>query len=89
MKLANVIGMRDPMIFGHFIEHFHRQVYGGIFDPTSPLSDEDGFRTDVIEAIKKYQFRYFDGRAVALFPHTIGKTRWAISAAQCSTKLGG
>ena len=53
MKLTNVIGKRDPMIFGHFIEHFHRQVYGGILDPTSPLSDEDGFRTDVIEAIRK------------------------------------
>ena len=41
------------MIYGHFIEHFHRQIYGGIFDPSSPLSDEDGFRIDVIEALKK------------------------------------
>ncbi len=32
-------------IFGHFVEHFHRQVYGGIFDPGSPLADERGFRT--------------------------------------------
>jgi alpha-N-arabinofuranosidase len=43
----------DPMIFGGFIEHFHRQVYGGIFEPGSPLSDERGFRTDVIEALKE------------------------------------
>jgi len=43
----------DPMIFGGFIEHFHRQVYGGIFDPGSPLSDERGFRLDVIEALKE------------------------------------
>ena len=43
----------NPMIFGHFIEHFHRQVYGGIFQPGSPLSDEDGFRTDVIEAMRE------------------------------------
>ena len=21
---------RDPMIYGHFIEHFHRQIYGGV-----------------------------------------------------------
>ena len=41
----------DRMIFGQFIEHFHRQVYGGIFEPGSPLSDEQGFRKDVIEAI--------------------------------------
>src|SRR5689334_11376236 len=43
----------DPMIFGHFIEHFHRQVYGGIFEPGSPLSDERGFRLDVIEAMRE------------------------------------
>ena len=43
----------NPMIFGQFIEHFDNQVYGGIFDPGNPLSDEDGFRTDVIEAIKE------------------------------------
>jgi hypothetical protein len=24
------------MIYGHFIEHFHRQIYGGIFDPGNP-----------------------------------------------------
>ncbi|SDT26843.1 alpha-L-arabinofuranosidase C-terminal domain-containing protein [Microlunatus soli] len=39
-------------VFGHFIEHFHRQVYGGIFDPGSPLSDHRGFRQDVIEAVR-------------------------------------
>ncbi len=43
----------NPMLFGGFIEHFDTQIYGGIFDPGNPLSDEDGFRTDVIEAIKE------------------------------------
>ena len=43
----------DPMIFGQFIEHFHRQIYGGIFEPGSPLSNADGFRTDVIEALRE------------------------------------
>lgn len=43
----------NPMIFGHFIEHFHTQIYGGIYEPGSKLSDEDGFRTDVIEALKQ------------------------------------
>ena len=41
----------DRMIFGHFVEHFHRQVYGGIFERRSDLSDERGFRLDVIEAM--------------------------------------
>lgn len=43
----------DPMLFGHFVEHFHRQIYGGIFEPGSELSDERGFRLDVIEALRE------------------------------------
>jgi len=43
----------DPMIFGQFIEHFHRQIYGGIFEPGSPLADKRGFRKDVIEVLRE------------------------------------
>ena len=43
----------DRMILGHFIEHFHRQIYGGLYDPGSPLSDERGFRRDVIDALRE------------------------------------
>ncbi len=49
------IGTRDPMIYGQFLEHFHRQIYGGVYDPESPLSGEDGLREDVIQALKKIQ----------------------------------
>ena len=42
----------NPNMFSFFIEHFDNQVYGGIYDPGNPLSDEDGFRTDVIEAVR-------------------------------------
>lgn len=42
----------SPLIFGGFIEHFHQQVYGGLFDRGSRLSDDRGFRKDVIEALK-------------------------------------
>ena len=48
-----ILGKRDPMIYGHFIEHFHRQIYGGVYDPGNPLSDEDGLRTDVLDAMRK------------------------------------
>ena len=48
-----VIGKRSPMLYGHFIEHFHRQIYDGIYDPGNELSDEEGFRKDIIEAMKK------------------------------------
>ena len=47
-----IIGVRSPMLYGHFIEHFHRQIYDGIFDPQNPLSDEDGFRTELLKARK-------------------------------------
>jgi alpha-N-arabinofuranosidase len=43
----------DPLIFGQFLEHFHRQVYGGVFEPGSPLANEQGFRLDVIEALRE------------------------------------
>ncbi len=43
----------NRMIFGGFLEHFHREVYGGVFDPGSPLADKEGFRLDVIEALRE------------------------------------
>lgn len=43
----------NRMLFGQFLEHFHRQVYGGVFDPGSPLADKNGFRADVIAALRE------------------------------------
>ena len=43
----------DERLFGSFIEHLGRAVYGGIYEPGHPLADDLGFRTDVIEAVKK------------------------------------
>lgn len=43
----------NPMIWGQFLEHFHRQVYGGVFEPGSPLADAHGFRLDVIAALRE------------------------------------
>lgn len=44
------IGEISPLIYGNFVEHLGRCVYGGIYEPGSPLSDEDGFRKDVMKA---------------------------------------
>ena len=41
----------DEGIFSGFLEHMGRAVYQGVFDPDSPLSDEQGFRRDVIDAL--------------------------------------
>ena len=43
----------NPMIFGQFIEHLGRCIYGGIYEEGSPLSDERGFRKDVLSAVKR------------------------------------
>ena len=47
------IGQVDPRIFGSFIEHLGRAVYGGIYEPGHPLADEAGFRKDVIEKVRE------------------------------------
>jgi len=47
-----VIGGIDPNIYGHFIEHLGRCIHGGIYEEDSPVSDERGFRQDVLRAVK-------------------------------------
>lgn len=47
-----VIGEVDSRLFGNFTEHLGRCIYGGIYDEGSPLADADGFRKDVIDAVK-------------------------------------
>lgn len=46
------IGEVDNLIYGNFVEHLGRCVYGGIYEKGSPLSNQKGFRTDVLEAVK-------------------------------------
>ena len=38
-------------LFGSFVEHMGRCVYGGIYEPDHPSADADGFRTDVAELV--------------------------------------
>ncbi|WP_216853313.1 arabinosylfuranosidase ArfA [Phytoactinopolyspora halotolerans] len=44
---AFTVGPVDPRLFGSFVEHMGRCVYGGIFEPDHPTADEHGFRKDV------------------------------------------
>jgi alpha-N-arabinofuranosidase len=46
------IGEVDKHIYGNFVEHLGRCVYGGIYDEGSKLADEKGIRLDVLEAVK-------------------------------------
>ena len=47
-----VVGSINPDLFGHFVEHIGRCVYGGIYDPASPRADAEGLRLDVLEAMR-------------------------------------
>ena len=47
------IGQVDPKIYGAFVEPIRSVVYGTIYDPESPLADENGFRTDFINLVKE------------------------------------
>jgi alpha-N-arabinofuranosidase len=42
-----------PEIYGQFIEHLGRCINGGIYEEGSELSDNDGFRIDVLEKMKR------------------------------------
>ena len=42
----------DPRIYGSFIEHLGRAVYGGIYEPSHATADDCGFRGDVLELVK-------------------------------------
>jgi alpha-N-arabinofuranosidase len=48
-----ITGVIDRNIFGGFAEHLGRCIYGGIYEPGSPLADKDGLRTDVIKALRR------------------------------------
>ena len=45
-------GEIDRNIYGNFVEHLGRCIYGGLYEPGSPLSDEKGYRRDVLEATR-------------------------------------
>ena len=47
------IGEVHPHLFGNFAEHLGRVIYGGIYEEGSPLADKDGYRTDVMKAVKE------------------------------------
>lgn len=47
------IGQINPRLFGSFVEHLGRAVYGGIYEPGHATADENGFRQDVMDLVKE------------------------------------
>lgn len=64
----NVIGDIDKRIYGSFIEHLGRAVYGGIYDPSQKSADKNGFRNDALKLVKELNvpiIRYPGGNFVS------------------------
>jgi alpha-N-arabinofuranosidase len=69
IDVDRIVGAIDPKIYGVFMEPIHfngrrmglpdtvdfNTVYGNLYDPSSPLADENGFRKDYIAAAKELQ----------------------------------
>jgi alpha-L-arabinofuranosidase len=67
IDVDRTIGEIDPKIYGVFMEPIHfsgrrmglpdtanfNTLYGNLYDPSSPLADENGFRKDYIDAMKE------------------------------------
>ncbi len=43
----------DRRLFGSFLEHLGRAIYTGVYQPGSKLSDDHGFRKDVVAEVKQ------------------------------------
>jgi len=46
----------SPLLFGGFAEHMGRCVYEGIYEPKSAHADEQGLRTDVLDALRAQKY---------------------------------
>ena len=67
IDVNRTVGEIDPKIYGVFMEPIHfngrrmglpdsvdfNTLYGNLYDPSSPLADENGFRKDYIDAMKE------------------------------------
>jgi alpha-N-arabinofuranosidase len=69
------LGTIDPNLYGNFVEHLGRCIYGGIYEEGSNLSDADGIRKDVLEAARRMrvtQLRWPGGNFVSGYHWTDG-----------------
>ena len=56
---SRVIGPVNRRLFGGFVEHMGRGVYGGVYDPQHSTADDEGFRSDVIELVREHGMTVF------------------------------
>lgn len=68
IDVERTVGQVHDHLYGNFAEHLGRCIYGGIYEPGSPLADEKGFRKDVMSAVKELRptiLRYPGGNFVS------------------------
>lgn len=83
----------DERIYGSFIEHLGRAVYDGLYQPGNPLSDDDGFRKDVIDLVKELWYRSSVIRVELCIQLLLGRQCWTCRRASgtsgtCMEKSG-
>jgi len=62
------IGTIDPRLYGSFVEHLGRCVYGGVYEPGHATADANCFRRDVLELVRELNIpitRYPGGNFVS------------------------
>lgn len=65
-----IIGEIDSRLYGSFLEHMGRVIYSGVYEPENKVSDDDGFRKDVLEKVKEMHVtavRYPGGNFVSSY----------------------
>jgi alpha-N-arabinofuranosidase len=70
-----IIAEVDSKLYGSFIEHLGRAIYSGIYEPSHPTADEQGFRRDVMALVRDLSVpivRYPGGNFVSGYNWTDG-----------------
>ena len=65
---TEVLAPIDPRLYGSFLEHLGRAIYGGIYEPEHPTADDMGFRGDVLSLVRALRvplLRYPGGNFVS------------------------
>jgi len=60
----------DERLYGSFVEHMGRAIYGGIYEPGHPAADAQGWRRDVLELVRELRppiLRYPGGNFVSSY----------------------
>jgi alpha-N-arabinofuranosidase len=79
---AFVIAAVPPRLFGSFVEHMGRCVYGGIYEPGHPEAGADGLRTDVLKLTREL------GVTVVRYPggNFVSGYRWEDGVGPCEQR---